>query len=53
MMSFLQWSGNLESCSCVRAEGIIGMNAESLFELLLHSNRVKKYNKLSLGQEDL
>merc|ERR1719246_425188 len=29
------------------------MNAGSLYDLLLDSSRVKEYNKLSLGREDL
>ena len=37
----------------IRAAGVIGMSAKALFELLVDSDRVKEYNKLSLGRTDL
>ncbi|KAL3921841.1 MAG: hypothetical protein SGILL_002533 [Bacillariaceae sp.] len=37
----------------IRAAGIVNMSAKSLMELLVDSNRVKEYNKLSLGRDDL
>lgn len=37
----------------VRAAGIIHVKPRTLFDLLVDSNRVQEYNKLSLGRDDL
>lgn len=37
----------------VRAAGIVGMSAKALCDLLIDSSRVKEYNKMSLGRDDL
>ena len=37
----------------IRAAGVVGMSAKALVELLVDSDRVKEYNKLSLGRTDL
>jgi len=50
----LQWSAFIGSShNCVRSEAVINTSAEWLYDLLLDSSRVKEYNKLSLGREDL
>jgi len=47
------WSASIGSHICTRAEGVIDTGAKWLFELLLDSSRVKEFNKLSLGREDV
>jgi len=50
----LQWSALIGSThNCIRSETVINKSAEWLYDLLLDSSRVKEYNKLSLGREDL
>jgi len=49
----LLWTGHIGSQICLRAEGMIGKDAESLYKLLLDSSRVKEYNEVSLGREDI
>lgn len=49
----LLWTGNIGSQICLRAEAMIGKDAESLYKLLLDSSRVKEYNEVSLGREDI
>jgi len=57
--SVIIWAGNFThrgyGCElpAIRAAGIIQANPRDLFELLLDSSRVKEYNNLSLGREDL
>ena len=36
-----------------RCEGIVNMSPRTLVDLLLDSNRVKEYNKMSIGREDI
>ena len=55
----LLWSGTFRhggygsDLPAIRAAGVVNMAAKSLMELLVDSSRVKEYNKLSLGREDL
>mmetsp|Transcript_20365 Transcript_20365/g.28347 ORF Transcript_20365/g.28347 Transcript_20365/m.28347 type:complete len:481 (-) Transcript_20365:286-1728(-) len=55
----LTWTGSFQhtyyGCDlpAVRAMGVVGMPAKSLFDLLVDSSRVKEYNKMSLGRKDL
>ncbi|KAG7367601.1 hypothetical protein IV203_030272 [Nitzschia inconspicua] len=55
----LVWSGSFKhglygsDLPAIRAAGIVNMSAKSLMELLVDSTRVKEYNKLSLGRQDL
>lgn len=55
----LLWTGKFQhglygsELPAVRAVGIIPAAPEALFEMLHDSTRVKEYNKLSLGREDL
>lgn len=55
----LVWSGSFQhglygsELPAARAAGIINMSAQSLFELMVDSSRVKEYNKMSLGRTDL
>lgn len=55
----LVWSGNFthgrygSELPAVRSAGLINMPAEALMDLLVDSNRVKEYNKMSLGRTDL
>lgn len=58
-MDVLVWSGNFKhgfygsDLPAIRAAGIVNMSADALMNLLVDSNRVKEYNKLSLGRDDL
>mmetsp|Transcript_25304 Transcript_25304/g.38966 ORF Transcript_25304/g.38966 Transcript_25304/m.38966 type:complete len:501 (+) Transcript_25304:99-1601(+) len=55
----LTWTGSFQhtyygsDLPAVRAIGVVSMPARSLFDLLVDSSRVKEYNKMSLGREDL
>ena len=55
----LVWSGNFthgrygSDLPAVRSAALINMPAEALMDLLVDSNRVKEYNKMSLGRTDL
>ena len=55
----LVWSGRFNhglygsELPAVRAAGRIGIAARDLLDLLMDSNRVKEYNALSLGRQDL
>ena len=55
----LVWSGNFthdyygNDLPAIRVAGIVNMSAKALMDLLVDSSRVKEYNKLSLGREDL
>jgi hypothetical protein len=55
----LVWSGSFKhgfygsDLPAIRAAGIVNMSAKALMELLVDSTRVKEYNKLSLGRDDL
>jgi hypothetical protein len=55
----LVWSGSFKhglygsDLPAIRAAGIVHMSAKALMELLVDSTRVKEYNKLSLGRQDL
>jgi len=57
-MVFL-WTGKFQhgcygsELPAVRAVGIIPAPPQALFDLLVDSTRVKEYNKMSLGREDL
>ena len=53
------WMGNFKhglygsELPAIRACGIVNMSAKALMELMIDSSRVKEYNKLSLGRDDL
>ena len=53
------WSGTFKhdfygsELPAIRVAGIVDMSAKDLVDLLVDSSRVKEYNKLSLGREDL
>eukprot|EP00581_Thalassiosira_minuscula_P015832 CAMPEP_0183715206 /NCGR_PEP_ID=MMETSP0737-20130205/9537_1 /TAXON_ID=385413 /ORGANISM="Thalassiosira miniscula, Strain CCMP1093" /LENGTH=439 /DNA_ID=CAMNT_0025944295 /DNA_START=164 /DNA_END=1483 /DNA_ORIENTATION=+ len=55
----LVWSGTWShkyyghDLPAIRCEAIINMSAKSLAMLLMDSNRVKEYNKMSIGREDI
>ena len=55
----LIWVGNFKhglygsELPTVRAAGVVNMSAKSLMELMVDSNRVKEYNKFSLGRDDV
>ena len=55
----LVWSGKFthgrygSDLPAVRSAALIGMSPEALMDLLVDSNRVKEYNAMSLGREDL
>ena len=55
----LIWSGTFRhggygsDLPAIRAAGVVDMPAQALMELLVDSSRVKEYNKLSLGRQDL
>lgn len=55
----LLWTGKFQhglygsELPAVRAVGIIPASPKALFDLLIDSDRVKEYNKLSLGRQDL
>ena len=55
----LVWSGTFvgghygSELPAVRSVAVIDMNPKELLDLLLDSNRVKEYNKLCLGRDDL
>jgi len=51
--AILTWSGTVDSLNCVRSEGIINMSADDVYELLLDSDRVKEFNKASVGRKDI
>jgi hypothetical protein len=58
-MEVLVWTGTFRhgcygsDLPAIRAAGIVDMSAQSLMELLVDSTRVKEYNKMSLGRQDL
>ena len=53
------WSGSFKhgcygsDVPAMRSVGIVDTSARKLTELLLDSNRVKEYNKMSLGRKDI
>lgn len=55
----LVWSGSFRhgfygsDLPAIRSAGIVNMSAKALMELLVDSNRVTEYNKMSLGRTDL
>jgi hypothetical protein len=55
----LVWTGNFNhdfygnDLPAIRVAGIVDMSAKRLVDLLVDSTRVKEYNKLSQGREDL
>jgi hypothetical protein len=55
----LVWSGCFKhglygsDLPAIRAAGIVNMSAKALMELRVDSTRVREYNKLSLGRQDL
>jgi hypothetical protein len=55
----LVWSGSFRhgfygsDLPAIRSAGIVNMSAKALMELLVDSDRVTEYNKLSLGRTDL
>jgi hypothetical protein len=55
----LVWTGNFNhtyygsELPAIRVAGMVDMPAKDLVDLLMDSSRVKEYNKLSLGREDL
>lgn len=55
----LLWTGSFvhgfygSDLPAIRAAGVVGMSPRALFDLLVDSNRVKEYNKMSLGRLDL
>jgi len=55
----LVWSGSFKhglygsEMPAIRSVGIVDTSAKKLMELLIDSSRVKEYNKISLGREDI
>jgi len=55
----LVWSGSFKhglygsEMPAIRSVGIVDTSAKKLCELLIDSSRVKEYNKISLGREDI
>ena len=55
----LVWTGSFKhglygsDLPAIRAAGVVDMSAKALMELLVDSDRVKEYNKMSLGRTDL
>jgi hypothetical protein len=55
----LVWTGTFShsfygsDLPAIRVAGVVDMSPKSLVDLLVDSDRVKEYNKLSLGREDL
>jgi hypothetical protein len=55
----LVWSGSFthglygSEVPAIRSVGIVDTSARKLMELLVDSSRVKEYNKISLGREDI
>ncbi|CAJ1947000.1 unnamed protein product [Cylindrotheca closterium] len=55
----LVWTGTFShsyygsDLPAIRVAGVVDMSPQNLVELLVDSGRVKEYNKLSLGREDL
>eukprot|EP00536_Pseudo-nitzschia_multiseries_P011340 jgi/Psemu1/320056/estExt_fgenesh1_pm.C_3800003 len=55
----LVWSGSYKhglygsEVPAIRSAGIVNTSAKQLMELLVDSNRVKEYNKISLGRTDI
>ena len=55
----LIWTGNFNHgkygshLPAIRAAGLVNMSAKALMGLMVDSNRVKEYNKFSLGRRDL
>ena len=58
-MDVLVWSGTFShkyyGCDlpAIRCEAIVNMSPKSLANLLVDSNRVKEYNKMSIGRDDI
>ncbi|KAL7498062.1 hypothetical protein ACHAWT_006153 [Skeletonema menzelii] len=58
-MDVLVWSGTFShkyyGCDlpAIRCEAIVNMSPKSLAALLVDSNRVKEYNKMSIGRDDI
>mmetsp|Transcript_23720 Transcript_23720/g.42794 ORF Transcript_23720/g.42794 Transcript_23720/m.42794 type:complete len:482 (-) Transcript_23720:149-1594(-) len=58
-MEVLVWTGKFDHglygshLPAIRAEGIVNMAPEALLSLVVDSSRVKEYNKMSLGRQDL
>mmetsp|Transcript_8640 Transcript_8640/g.21254 ORF Transcript_8640/g.21254 Transcript_8640/m.21254 type:complete len:476 (-) Transcript_8640:92-1519(-) len=59
LKEILVWSGSYKhefygsEVPAIRSAGVVNTSAKQLMELLVDSNRVKEYNKLSLGRTDL
>jgi hypothetical protein len=55
----LVWSGTFShsyygsDLPAIRCEGIVNMSPKSLADLLIDSTRVKEYNKMSIGRDDI
>lgn len=58
-MDVLVWSGTFNhkyygsDLPAIRCEAIVNMSPKSLANLLVDSNRVKEYNKMSIGRDDI
>ncbi len=58
-MDVLVWSGTFShkyygsDLPAIRCEAIVNMSPKSLANLLVDSNRVKEYNKMSIGRDDI
>lgn len=58
-MDVLVWSGTFShkyyGCDlpAIRCEAIVNMSPKDLADLLVDSNRVKEYNKMSIGRDDI
>ena len=58
-MDVLVWSGTFShkyyGCDlpAIRCEAIVNMSPKALANLLIDSNRVKEYNKMSIGRDDI
>ncbi|KAL7465242.1 hypothetical protein ACHAXS_005574 [Conticribra weissflogii] len=55
----LVWSGSFShkyygyDLPAIRCEAIVNMSPKALVDLLIDSNRVKEYNKMSIGRDDI
>ena len=55
----LVWSGTFShsyygsDLPAIRCEGIVNMSPKALADLLIDSSRVKEYNKMSIGRDDI
>lgn len=58
-LDVLVWSGSWShkyyghELPCIRCEAIVNMGPRALVDLLVDSTRVKEYNKMSIGRDDM